>query len=82
MLRTFGFRRVLIFNALLCGAVMMTYALFTPSVSHGIIFGALLAGGFIRSLQFTGLNALSYADVGEASMSGASTFSAMMQQLS
>lgn len=82
VLRSFGFRRVLIFNALLCGIVMMGYSLFTPSVSHGVIFAALLAGGFIRSLQFTGLNALSYADVGEGSMSGASTFSAMMQQLS
>ena len=39
-------------------------------------------GGFIRSLQFTGLNALAYADIGEAEMSGASTFSAMMQQFS
>lgn len=82
VLRAFGFRRVLIFNALLCGVVMMTYSLFTPNLSHAIIFMALLAGGFIRSLQFTGLNALSYADVGEGSMSGASTFSAMMQQLS
>ena len=82
VLRTFGFRRVLIVNALLCGAVMMTYSLFTPTVSHTIIFLALLAGGFIRSLQFTGLNALSYADVGEGAMSSASTFSAMMQQLS
>lgn len=82
MLRTFGFRRVLIFNAILCGVIMMGYALFNPAMSHIIIFVALLAGGFIRSLQFTGLNALSYADVDEALMSNASTFSAMMQQLS
>lgn len=82
VLRTFGFRRVLILNALLCGAVMMSYALFNPTMPHALIFGALLVGGFIRSLQFTGLNALSYADVGEDIMSSASTFSAMMQQLS
>ena len=82
VLRTFGFRRVLIVNAILSGLVIMGYALFTPSLSHGAIFAALLAGGFLRSLQFTGLNALSYADVQESAMSGASTFSAMMQQLS
>lgn len=81
-LRSFGFRRVLIVNGILCGLVIMGYALFTPALSHGIIFAALLAGGFIRSLQFTGLNALSYADVSEGAMSGASTFTAMMQQLS
>ena len=82
VLKAFGFRRVLIVNALLCGAVMMSYALFTPTVPHSLIFLALLIGGFIRSLQFTGLNALSYADVSEGAMSSASTFSAMMQQLS
>jgi EmrB/QacA subfamily drug resistance transporter len=82
VLKTFGFRRVLISNALLCGAVMMTYALFTPTMPHMVIFLMLLAGGFIRSLQFTGINALSYSDVNEEAMSNASTFSAMMQQLS
>jgi hypothetical protein len=82
VLRGFGFRRVLIINAILCGVVMMGYSLFTPSVPHTVIFLALLAGGFIRSLQFTGLNALSYADIDETQMSNASTFSAMMQQLS
>nr|WP_298682775.1 MFS transporter [uncultured Dongia sp.] len=82
VLRGFGFRRVLIINAILCGIVMMGYALFTPSVPHTVIFLALLAGGFIRSLQFTGINALSYSDVDETQMSNASTFSAMMQQLS
>jgi EmrB/QacA subfamily drug resistance transporter len=81
-LKTFGFRRVLVVNGLLCGLVIMGYALFTPHMPHAVIFAALLAGGFIRSLQFTGLNALAYADIGEAEMSGASTFSAMMQQFS
>jgi hypothetical protein len=81
-LKAFGFRRVLVVNGLLCGLVIMGYALFTPDMSHAVIFVALLVGGFIRSLQFTGLNALAYADIGEAEMSGASTFSAMMQQLS
>jgi len=82
VLKTFGFRRVLILNSLLCGLVMMTYALFNPAMPHMVIFLMLLVGGFIRSLQFTGLNALSYADVNETAMSSASTFSAMMQQLS
>jgi len=82
VLKTFGFRRVLIVNALLCGVVMMTYSLFNPTMPHTVIFLMLLVGGFIRSLQFTGLNALSYADVNETAMSSASTFSAMMQQLS
>lgn len=82
VLRRHGFRRVLIVNGLLSGAVMAGYALFDPDVPHAVIFVALLLGGMIRSLQFTALNALSYADIGETAMSSASTFSAMMQQLS
>lgn len=82
MLRHFGFRRVLIVNGILSGLVMMGYALFQPSLPHAVIFAALLFGGMLRSLQFTALNALSYADIGDNAMSSASTFSAMMQQLS
>lgn len=82
VLRAFGFRRVLIVNGILSGLIMMGYALFQPGLPHAIIFVALLFGGMLRSLQFTALNALSYADIGDQAMSSASTFSAMMQQLS
>jgi EmrB/QacA subfamily drug resistance transporter len=82
VLRRYGFRRVLIVNGVMSGLVMAGYALFDPAMPHAVIFVALLLGGMIRSLQFTALNALSYADIGEPAMSSASTFSAMMQQLS
>lgn len=41
----------------------------------------LLIGGFFRSLQFTGVNTLSYADIPPEKMSRASSFAAMAQQL-
>jgi len=41
----------------------------------------LLASGFLRSLQFTSLNALAYADIDQARMSQASSLAAMAQQL-
>ena len=81
VLKAFGFRRVLIVNGILSGVIMMGYALFQPGLPQTIIFTALLFGGMLRSLQFTALNALSYADIGDSAMSSASTFSAMMQQL-
>ena len=43
VLRTFGFRRVLITNALLCGVVMMTYALFTPTMPQFAVVGFQLS---------------------------------------
>jgi hypothetical protein len=42
----------------------------------------LLTGGFFRSLQFTSLNGIAFADVDHAQMSRASTLSTMAQQLS
>ena len=41
----------------------------------------LLTGGFFRSLQFTALNGLAYADIDQPQMSRASTMSAMGQRL-
>jgi len=82
IIRAFGFRPVLIGNAVISGFFLMGYALFQPSTPLAIIFLALLAGGFFRSLQFTAINTLSYADVPSPRMSKATSFASMMQQLS
>ena len=42
---------------------------------------ALLCGGVVRSLTFTGVNALSFGDIDEADMSQATAINAVMQQL-
>lgn len=81
LLRRFGFRQVLTFNALICSAMLGLYALFTPETPHVVIGLVLLAGGFFRSLQFTCLNASAFADVDEKSMSGATAMVAVAQQL-
>lgn len=82
ILRRFGFRRVLIGNALLCGAFIAAYGLFRPDTPVPVILAALFVGGLFRSLQFTSLNALGYADVPERLMSRATSFASMAQQLS
>jgi hypothetical protein len=56
--------------------------LFRPSTPHALILGILLVGGFFRSLQFTSLNTLAYADIEQVRMSQATTFSSVGQQLS
>ncbi len=81
-LRRFGFRRTLVVNALVSGAFMASYALFTATTPHWLIFLALLAGGFFRSLEFTALNALSYADIDPPRMSRATSFASVAQQMS
>jgi EmrB/QacA subfamily drug resistance transporter len=81
IVRRFGFRRVLTVNALLTGAFICICALFQTTTPAWVIIVVLLIGGFFRSLQFTGVNALTYADIGPSKMSRASSFSAMAQQL-
>jgi hypothetical protein len=82
VIRKFGFRRVLIGNSVVASLFLVAYAWFGPGTPHGIIFTALLVGGFFRSLQFTCVNTIAYADVTPALMSRATSFASMMQQLS
>ncbi|MGD9542999.1 MAG: DHA2 family efflux MFS transporter permease subunit [Methylocystis sp.] len=82
ILRRFGFRRVLIVNALISAAFLAFNASFTVATPHLLIMGALLVGGFFRSLEFTALNAIAYADVDQEAMSRATSFASVAQQLS
>lgn len=81
IIRRLGFRSVLIGNGVLSAFIMMSYALFRSTTAHFVIVLALLAGGFFRSLQFTALGSLAYADVPNSSMSSANTLASMAQQL-
>ncbi|MEW5685541.1 MAG: MFS transporter [Pseudomonadota bacterium] len=81
ILRRFGFRTVLFANAVIVGVSFMAYSLFRPSWPHWAIMAILGVGGFFRSLQFTALNGLAYADIDQDQMSKATTTSSMVQQL-
>src|SRR5262249_38647999 len=71
VLRRFGFRRTLIANAIISGAFVAVYGLFRPETPGYLILALLLAGGFFRSLQFTGINTLTMSDVPQPRMSHA-----------
>jgi hypothetical protein len=53
----------LIWNALLASALLCAFGLFRPTTPEFVIIATLLVSGCCRSLQFTSLNAISYADV-------------------
>ena len=82
ILRTFGFRLVLVGDAVISAGFLFGYSLFRPDTPHFVIFLALLIGGFFRSLQMTSINTLGYADVPPAMLSRATSLSSMAQQLS
>ena len=81
ILARFGFRNTLSVNAVIVGLTFMSYAVLTRTTPHWLIYMILLTGGFFRSLQFTALNGLGFADVDTPQMSRASTMSAMGQRL-
>jgi EmrB/QacA subfamily drug resistance transporter len=82
VIRALGFRGVLVGNAIVSSLFLASCSLFRPTTPHWAIFLVLLVGGFFRSLQFTGVNTLSFADVPPALMSRATSFQSMAQQLS
>ncbi len=82
ILARFGFKRTLTVNSVIVALLFMSYALFRAGTPHWAIYAVLLTGGFFRSLQFTSLNGIAFADVEQPRMSRASTLSTMGQQLS
>jgi EmrB/QacA subfamily drug resistance transporter len=82
ILNRLGFRRVLVVNGLVASALLCACGLFRPETSHVVIVATLLVSGFFRSLQFTSLNAISYAEVDSKRLGQATSLAGMMQQLS
>lgn len=81
ILRRFGFKSVLVLNAVLSSLFIASTALFTPVTPHAVILTVLLVGGFFKSLQFTSINTLAYADIEPRAMSAATSFASVAQQL-
>ncbi|MBC2770718.1 DHA2 family efflux MFS transporter permease subunit [Pusillimonas sp. 7-48] len=81
VIETFGYKRVLTINALISGGFTAACAFFEASTPFWVMVAILAVGGVFRSLQFTAVNTLTYAQLTSAQMSKASTFAAMAQQL-
>lgn len=81
IIKRLGFRRVLMGNAIASAAFTAVIGLFTPTTFYPVILALLLIGGFMRSLQFTSLNALTFSDIEPADMGRATSFSGCAQQL-
>ena len=82
IVRWFGFRTVLIGTAAFNGLFLCSYAWFRPTTPHAVILVMLLIGGFFRSLVFTSLNTLGYADVQAPQMGRATSLASTAQQVS
>jgi EmrB/QacA subfamily drug resistance transporter len=82
VLRWFGFRTVLVVNALISAGFLAAIGLFTSGTPVMLMIALLAVGGFFRSLQFTSINTIAYADLDRQRMSRATSLVSVAQQLS
>jgi EmrB/QacA subfamily drug resistance transporter len=81
VLNRFGYRNVLLYNALISSAFLAACATFVPGMPFSVMIAILLSGGFFRSLQFTSINTIAYAEIEPPKMSRATAMVAVAQQL-
>jgi EmrB/QacA subfamily drug resistance transporter len=81
ILKRFGFRTVLMYNAIISGALIAAPAFFTMATPISVMLAILFVGGFFRSLQFTCINAMSVAEIDQPEMSQATSFTSAFQQI-
>jgi len=81
LMRRCGLRAVLVGNGLLVAAGFAACAAFTAATPFALVAAVLFFTGLTRSMQFTALNTIAFADVPKAQMSGATTLFSMLQQM-
>lgn len=77
----FGFRRTLIWNGALAVATIFACGLLTAQTSAFVIVALLFLSGLSRSMEYTTIHTLVYADLDKTTMSGANTLFSMLQQM-
>ncbi|WP_375462559.1 MFS transporter [uncultured Methylobacterium sp.] len=82
ILRRYGFRPVMVVNAVLAAGFLAVNGLYTAGTPHGLMIGVLFLGGCLRSVQFTCVNAIAYADLENREMSAGTSLASVAQQIS
>jgi EmrB/QacA subfamily drug resistance transporter len=81
VLNRFGFKATLLVNGCIAVATLFGCSLLTPVTPKAIVVPLLFISGLARSMQYTTLNTLAFADVPQPRMSGANTLFSMMNQM-
>lgn len=82
LIRALGFKKLLILNGLLNVAALLACAFLTPHTATWVTIVILFLGGLFRSMQFTGISTLAFADIPAQQMSYANTLFSTATQLS
>jgi EmrB/QacA subfamily drug resistance transporter len=82
VLRRFGFRTVLTTNGMLNAILTASCALLFPQTARTIVLFILFLNGMSRSMQFTAVGTLAFADIAKPDLSTATSFFSMITQMS
>jgi EmrB/QacA subfamily drug resistance transporter len=82
LLRRFGFRTVLSYNAACSAAAIIVCGAFIPGTPVWLIWVVVLLSGLFPSLQFMSLNSLAYSDIKTRDVGSATSLASVVQQLS
>jgi len=82
VLKRYGFRTILVINSLVSAVFLAACAAFTQETPVAAMLALLLIGGFFRSLQFTSINTIAYAEVENVRVGRATALVSVGQQLS
>lgn len=80
VMRRFGFRNILIVNAVLSAATFVLCALIGPATPEPLVGALLFVSGLCRSTQYTALNTLAFVDVPTPEMGSANVLNTMVFQ--
>ena len=81
ILKRFGFRTVLIINGVVASAFIAACGTFGPATSRVFMMAVIFFGGTFRTLEFTSINAIAFAEVNSAQMSDATSMTQMAQRI-
>lgn len=79
---TFRFRTVISITTFISAIFLGINGFFTPGTPLALIMGCLLIGGLLRSMAFSGVNAMAFGDVSDADSSQATSINAVAQRIS
>lgn len=82
ILAKLGYRGVLTTNTIAVGLLIASFSTITASTPIALILLQASLFGFCQSLQFSSMNTLVYADIGERDASMAATMASTLQQMS
>jgi EmrB/QacA subfamily drug resistance transporter len=81
IIRLFGFRNILIADGILVAATGFAFVFISPATPQWVLIPLLVFTGASRSVHFTALNSIVFADMPQEQIGNASTLNSMIQQV-